>query len=102
MSSTRYGRGCKFDPELRHERADGSRRVEWNRNAYQWKFVAEVIDSATECFLPAKKEELVITCISKEALPHPLRTRILQAMYEPCAWPHHRQDGEPQDVRMIC
>ena len=51
-------------------------------------FIAEVIDSATgEVLPPGEKGELVITCISKEALPLiRYRTRdITRLMYEPCA-----------------
>ena len=50
-------------------------------------FIAEVIDSATgEVLPPGEKGELVITCISKEALPLiRYRTRdITRLMYEPC------------------
>ena len=50
-------------------------------------FIAEIIDSATgEVLPPGEKGELVITCISKEALPLiRYRTRdITRLMYEPC------------------
>ena len=50
-------------------------------------FIAEIIDPKTEQVLAAgEKGELVITCISKEALPLiRYRTRdITRLMYEPC------------------
>ena len=55
---------------------------------YGMSELAEVIDSATgEVLPPGEKGELVITCISKEALPLiRYRTRdITRLMYEPCA-----------------
>ncbi|MCC8024958.1 MAG: phenylacetate--CoA ligase [Clostridium sp.] len=51
-------------------------------------FIAEIIDSRTgEALPPGEKGELVITCITKEALPLiRYRTRdITRLMYEPCA-----------------
>lgn len=51
-------------------------------------FIAEVIDSRTgEVLPPGKKGELVVTCITKEALPLiRYRTKdITRLMYEPCA-----------------
>ena len=50
-------------------------------------FIAEVINSATgEVLPPGEKGELVVTCLSKEALPLiRYRTRdITRLMYEPC------------------
>lgn len=50
-------------------------------------FIAEIIDPATgKVLLPGEKGELVVTCISKEALPLiRYRTRdITRLMYEPC------------------
>lgn len=51
-------------------------------------FIAEVIDPKTgEVLAPGEKGELVVTCITKEALPLVrYRTRdITRLMYEPCA-----------------
>ncbi len=51
-------------------------------------FLAEIIDAQTgEVLPPGEKGELVVTCISKEALPLiRYRTRdITRLMYEPCA-----------------
>lgn len=51
-------------------------------------FIAEVIDPKTgEVLAPGEKGELVVTCITKEALPLiRYRTRdITRLMYEPCA-----------------
>lgn len=51
-------------------------------------FIAEIIDSKTgEVLPPGEKGELVITCITKEALPLiRYRTRdITRLMYEPCS-----------------
>ncbi len=50
-------------------------------------FIAEIIDPVTEEVLPAgEKGELVVTCLSKDALPlRRYRTRdITRLMYEPC------------------
>ena len=69
-------------------------------------FIAEVIDSATgEVLPPGEKGELVITCISKEALPLiRYRTRdITRLMYEPVPAAAPPPGWRTcQDVRMIC